>query len=128
MKNKNFLNWHCLKKKIHESPKSLYFHEREIWFCSLGLNVGYEQDGWHNNFERPVLILKKFNQRIFLAIPLTSKNKKGKYYYQFTYKNKKYSAILSQLRLLDSKRLSRKIRVLPKLDFEIIKKGIKKLI
>ena len=127
---KDFQKWHIRKGELHkrEVSKKIYFHEREIWWCCLGLNIGFEQDGKNNQFERPVLILKKFNKNIFWALSLTSKDKTGKYYYQFKYKERKYSIILSQLKLMSSKRLLRKIRTFPQDDFKEIRKLIKELV
>lgn len=62
------------------------------------------------------------------AIPLTSKNKIGKYYYQFEYKGQKFSAILSQLRVISSKRLLRKVWTLSEKDFKSIKTAIKEFL
>ena len=92
MTNKNkltkFFEWTKLKIRIHVSNRIIYFKEREIWWSSLGLNIGYEEDGKNIMFERPVLILKKFNHDFLWALPLTSRHKKGKYYYQFEYQGK----------------------------------------
>lgn len=124
-----FIEWAKLKIRIHIFNNSkLYFSEREIWWASLGVNIGYEQDGKNEKFERPVLILKVFNMDIFWALPITGKEKIGKYYYQFEYNGNKYSVILSQIRLISSKRLLRKIRVLPDVDFEKVRKLMKDLI
>lgn len=124
-----FVQWTKLKIKLHTNSKqAVYFNEREIWWASLGANIGFEQDGKHDYFERPILVLKKFNQHVLWALPLTSKNKIGKHYYQFKHKGKKYSVILSQLRLISSKRLLRKIRTFPKDDFNKIQTGIKSLL
>src|SRR3989344_2005502 len=108
---KDFDRWNELKKKLHISVKAkdFYFREREIWWCSLGVNIGFEQDGKNDNFERPVLIVKIFNKEVLWIVPLTSRHKDNKYYYKFDYKNKPQSAILSQVRLISSKRLLRKI-------------------
>jgi len=122
---KDFQKWHNKKKEIHESDDVPYFYEREIWWCSLGVNIGYEQDGKHENFERPVLILKKFNQYVLWIIPLTSKQKSGKYYYSFEFGKEPSVAILSQLRLISSKRLLRKIGMIPEDDFAKIKNSVK---
>jgi len=122
---KNFWAWHEIKNAIHHtSEKQIYFYEREVWFCSLGVNVGHEQDGGSKTFKRPVLILKKFNKETFWGIPVTSKNKTGKYYVRFRYKNRKYSLVLSQIRLLDSKRLTKKLTSLSKEKFKSIKEKI----
>jgi hypothetical protein len=100
---KNFTQWNRQKQDIHENESILYFGEREIWFCRLGANIGYEQDGKGSDFERPILIFKKFNNHVFWGIPLTSSQKTSKFYFEFSFKNKKSWAILSQIRLLDKK-------------------------
>ena len=120
---KDFDNWNKLKKDLSNKKSSIFFHEREIWYCSLGKNIGYEEDGKNELFERPILVIRKFNNEIFLAIPLTSSKKDNDYYYQYEIGKKTYAGILSQIRLLDSRRLSRKIGMIKKNDFiTIIKK------
>ena len=124
-----FIEWTKLKIRIQISEEEpVYFREKEIWWASLGVNIGYEQDGKNRNFERPVLVLKKFNKDILLALPITSKNKTGKYYYQFKYDGVKYSIILSQIRLISSKRLLRKLRVFPDVEFEKVREFVKEFI
>jgi mRNA interferase MazF len=123
-----FVEWTKLKIKIHLSEPSVYCHRGEIWWASLGANIGYEQDGKHENFERPVLILKTFNQHVLWALPLTSKPKANPYYYNFKFENREYAVILSQLRLISSKRLLRKIRILPAQDFIKVRELVKNLI
>ena len=51
-------------------------HEREIWWCSLGVNVGHEEDGKNEQFERPALILKKWSNKTVIILPMTTKTKK----------------------------------------------------
>ena len=80
--NKDFDDWNELKNK-YESHNNQIFEENEIWWASIGVNIGFESCGKNSNFNRPVLILKKFNKFIFLGIPLSSKIKQGKYYYNF---------------------------------------------
>jgi mRNA interferase MazF len=127
---KNIVKWIKLKIRIHlsDKEKNLYFQEREVWWASLGVNIGFEEDGKHKNFERPVLILRKFNKNIVWVLPQTSQNKSSKFYYQLEYKGNNYSVILSQLSLISSKRLLRKIRVLKDYDFKKIRKAVKDLI
>jgi len=62
---KNYKNWHKKKTKINNEKERPYFHEREIWFCNLGLNIGFEQDGVGEDFLRPIIIIRKFNNEIF---------------------------------------------------------------
>jgi len=130
---KDYKEWHSKKSEISEIKKSPFFHEREIWFCYLGSNIGFEQDGGEE-FLRPVVVFRKFNNEIFWAIPLTkSKKKLNKktecYYYSFSFIPEVTSlAILSQIRLVDAKRLSRHIGTMPEESFDELKKKLKALI
>lgn len=122
-----FIAWTKLKIRIHTAigHNAVYFREREIWWCSLGANIGYEQSGNNDNFERPVLILKKFNKSLLWALPLTSQEKSGQYYYKISYTGRNYFIILSQIRTISSKRLLRKVRTLSLVDFLQVKNSIK---
>lgn len=125
---KDFKKWHCEKERIHQKEDSPFFHEREIWWCSLGLNIGFEQDGKNENFERPVLVLRRFNRQVLWVLPLTSTDKSGNYYYQFEHQGRKSAIILTQLRLISSKRLLRKMGMLAEQDFEKVRKRIIELV
>lgn len=125
---KDFQRWHKQKANIHNKKKDPpFFHEREIWWCSLGANVGREQDGRELNFARPVLVAKKFNNEIFWAIPLTKAKKHGEYYFSFPFLGQRSVAVLSQLRLVDSKRLIGKMGTMVEDDFLNIKKALSRL-
>ena len=134
MYKKDFKRWHDKKRYIDTISQVPFFHEREIWFCYLGTNVGFEQDGSQEEFLRPVIIFKKFNKEIFWAIPLTKSsnkvNKKNeKYYYHFSFIPQINSvAILSQLRLIDARRLSRHIGAISEEDFRKLKQKLTALI
>ena len=105
--HKDFDEWNFKKKNLNRKIIFSDFKEGEIWWCSLGLNIGSEQDGGGLNFERPVLIIRKFSSTTFLCLPITSKNKRGNYYYEL---DKNNTIILCQPRLLDSRRLIREIK------------------
>ena len=131
MNKKDYRIWTPEKEKLHnEENQRPGFHEREIWYCHLGENIGFEQDGKGNQFLRPVIILRKFNNEIMWVIPLTSAIKKSPYYFVISFgeDNKKSSAILSQIRLIDAKRLSHTIGEVSKKEFEELKKKLKELI
>ena len=125
---KNFDKWHSEKRAIHNDKKRPFFHEREIWFSSLGENIGFEQDGAGNDFLRPVIIIKKFNNDIFWCVPLTTKDKTEKHYFRFVSDNLTSTAIISQMRVLDAKRLQYKRGYLDKKDFGEIKKKIRQFL
>lgn len=119
---KDYTPWSFIKPSIDDSSiENFFFREREIWWCSIGMNIGHEEDGKNHLFERPVLVIKKFNKHIFLAIPLSSQEKENKYYIPFVHENGSGQAMISQVRLLSSKRLSRKISTI---SFEEHKKII----
>lgn len=115
-----FVSWTKLKIKIHVCEREpVYFREKEIWWASLGANIGYEQDGKNEEFERPILVLKKFNKDILWMLPLTrAKKLNNKYYFQLEQGGEDSFVVLSQIRLVSSKRLSRKMRMIKDDEFE----------
>lgn len=131
---KDFQKWHTKKSTVNEIVKRPFFHEREIWFCFLGANVGFEQDGSEEEFLRPIVVLRKFNNEILWAIPLTKSRKKSKvktekYYYSFPFApNITSVAILSQIRLIDARRLSRHISTMGETDFKEMNEKLKTLL
>lgn len=123
---KNFNEWNEKKKIINNSEILRTYKTRDVWWCSLGLNIGSEQDGKGFEYDRPVLILKVFNRQICLVIPLTTSNKQSPYLISIgIFEGKNSMAIISQIRLIDTKRLVNKIGVLDVERFNIIRKAIK---
>lgn len=125
---KDFDNWSKEKKKIESNSLGRNFSEREVWFIKMGLNVGYEQDGKGAEYLRPVVVLKKFNKKVFLGVPLTKTKKDLPFYHMFEFKNKKSTAILSQIRLFDTKRLKFRYGKVSQHDFKDIKTKLTELI
>ncbi len=121
---KDFQTWNKKKELLHNEKARPFFSEGEVWFCALGLNVGFEQDGRGQSFLRPVIILKKFNKEVFWGIPLTKRKKKGLYYFSFKLKDKTSTAILSQVRLIDGKRLHYRIAKVSSNDLQEIRKRL----
>lgn len=135
---KEFDVWNEKKKAIHEDAAYVFFHPRELWFAHLGINVGFEQDGRGEGFLRPVLIVRKFNNEVLWALPLTRTSKPDSpYYADFQYAGSpevadapllSSVAILSQIRLIDGKRLAYKIGTAHEEEFEAIKEKIRRLL
>jgi len=125
---KDFNSWNEIKKKIeteNNDPKK-FPKEREVWMCSLGKNVGYEQNGAGDNFSRPILIIKKFNNYMFWAVSLSTKQKDFDFYFNYTDpNNQKVSAILAQMKLISVKRLKRKLYDIPIDLFHRMKQKLK---
>ncbi len=135
---KDFDTWSEVKKTVHNKPERVFFHPREIWFAHIGVNVGFEQDGRGNESLRPILVLRKFNNEVFWAIPLTRQEKpRNPYYARFSYAPfpeitgaalEDSVCILSQLRLVDAKRLKYKIGTVHEEEFEALKQKIRRLL
>lgn len=126
---KNFDKWNDRKKTINQVDKYIMPSKRQIWWVSVGFNIGDEEDGKNENFERPVLVIKIFNRKIFLGIPITSADRLGqRYYFPIIYDDKKYFLILSQIRLFSTKRLLRRIGRIDSNSFSEMKKELKKVI
>ncbi len=126
---KDFQKWHTKKSDIDGIKKRPFFHEREIWFCHLGANVGAEEDGAGEDFLRPIVIFRKFNNEIFWAIPLTKKTKNNKFYFLFSFSERgQNTAILSQIKLVDAKRLLYKVGEISENDFTLLKNKFKALL
>ncbi|MCL5010682.1 MAG: type II toxin-antitoxin system PemK/MazF family toxin [Patescibacteria group bacterium] len=125
---KEFDKWNIQKKITHNSENKKTFHEQEIWFIKIGENIGFEQDGKGEDFLRPVIVYKKFSKNVFLGIPLTKAIKENKFYKVFDFHGEKSNAILSQIRLFDSKRLKYKIGKMSSVDFASVKEKLIQLI
>lgn len=125
---KEFDKWNELKKKIDALvvEPDRFPKEGEVWMSSTGKNIGFEQNGSGDNFSRPILIIKKFNNHMFWAVSLSTKQKKFDFYFNFTDPNdNKVSAILAQLKLISIKRLNRKLYELPKERLVEVKEKLK---
>lgn len=126
--DKNFDGWNERKKSIDKSDSLADFHEREIWWCSIGVNVGSEQHSQTNNFSRPVLVVRKFTRDVFWGIPLTTKTKVIDFRVRFNLGGVENDLLILQMRVYDRKRLIRKIGVIPKNDFAKLASFIKNLL
>ena len=120
---KDFDVWNEIKKKVDEKEidRDFFFLEREIWWCTLGLNVGIEADGKHESFERPVLIIKKFNSFMIWIIPLTGKPYGDKYHVKVHHGSGISWACVSQMKTISTKRLMRKIWTINQTEFDQIR-------
>jgi len=125
----DFTKWSTKKQKINDSKVNFQFRQKDIFFMSIGKNIGFEQSGHGDDFKRPVLVYKKFNKFVFLGIPLTSKPKHDKFHFEFEYKKgTKSFAILSQIRLFDMRRALYHDGKISKIKFEEMQKSLLDLI
>jgi mRNA-degrading endonuclease toxin of MazEF toxin-antitoxin module len=123
---KDFDVWNENKKRLDQRNDAPYCHARELWWCSLGVNIGSEQDGSGIAYRRPVLVLKGLSAVTSLVIPLTtSTNLHPMRPSVGVVDGKEACALLSQVRVIDTKRLVRKIGYLDKTIFRNIRNAVK---
>jgi len=126
--SKEFDKWNILKQKLHSGKTENYFKERDVFWVSIGVNVGFEQDGKGEIFSRPVLVMKKYNKNIFLGIPLSTQIKQGSFFFEFLLNGKPSNALLVQARVYDAKRLENKIGKMNQQDFNNLKSKFRELV
>lgn len=121
---KDFDQWNEKKKLIDcKEEERLFFKQGEVWWVSFGLNIGFEINGKGVEYTRPAIILKKYNQYSFLALPLGTSKIVNEYRVPVgVIVGKEAVANLSQMRNIDSKRLVKKICYLDRALFEEVKK------
>ncbi|MFA5744880.1 MAG: type II toxin-antitoxin system PemK/MazF family toxin [Candidatus Paceibacterota bacterium] len=125
---KDFSKWFKEKTEVYNEKTRPFFRNGEVWFTALGENIGFEQDGRGENYLRPVVIIRKFNNEVFWAIPLTKNKKNGKFYFSFILVGETSTAILSQIRLVDAKRLFYRLGIMRAEDLAEMKKRLKALL
>ena len=129
MNVKDFKLWFVKKETLHSlEHKPPYFNEREIWWCSVGENIGNEINGKNDYFRRPVLIIKKLSKYSFIGVPLTTKEKSGSWYVEITHNNQKNIVVVSQIRNLDYRRLDKKMATLDTVNFDNVATAIHNLL
>lgn len=125
---KPYVQWYLLKAALDKHDREILFNAGEIWWAHIGANIGHEQDGKGKDFERPVLVLKKFNRHLFLGVPLSSQQKTGPYYQTLEYSGFSSTAIISQLRTYSSKRLVNRIGEVRIAQLQTIRENVSNMI
>lgn len=124
---KDFDGWNERKKETNAEEPRLYT-VREIWWCRLGVNVGSEQDGSGKWFLRPVVILRGFSANTCLVVPLTTSPLKHTLRILVgRIQGEQASALLSQVRVIDTRRLVEKVGFLDKEIFKELRKAARML-
>ena len=112
------IDWLKFKLAIDSTDCDLFPRSREIWWASLGQNIGVEMNGKNDKFERPVLVIKAFNAESFLVAPISSKFKNNSYLIEFVNQSLERNVIIvSQLRTVSIKRFLRKAGEMKDCDF-----------
>ena len=125
---KNFDKWNEKKKYLDTARRKLLFKEGEIWWCSIGVNVGEEVYGKGEHFRRPVVVLRKLSQNSCIVMPTTTKEHDGSWYHRLNIKNKNRWIMMNQIRLISTNRLWVRESTLSQEEFEGLKKSVAKLL
>ena len=74
------------------------------------------------------LVLNKFNRDMVLVVPLTASPKRTPYHFRLPYNGTEVAAVLSQLRLVSTKRLKRRMWRVPDPLFDEIGSAVQRMI
>jgi mRNA interferase MazF len=125
---KDFDAWNIRKKYLDTSKRSLFFKEGEIWWCSVGVNVGEEVYGKGNDFRRPVVILKKLSQNSCVLAPTSTKEKSGSWFHHLNIRDKDRWVMMHQIRFISANRLWVRESTLAEEEFTELKKSVATLL
>ena len=121
---KRFLEWIGFKQRLHEKEhQPPLVSKADLWWASVGENIGSEINGKSEQFSRPVIIYKKLSHGFYFVIPTTTKERDGSWYVSFRHQDRQVVACLHQARAMDYRRLSSKLGTLDDEDFSKVKKG-----
>ena len=118
---KDFDTWNKVKQSIELRKNPPLFKEREIWWCSIGVNIGFEAIGKGKEVNRPVLVLDNHNSHTFFGLPLGSaRNPDSIHHFPLSFNGRHGSIFITQGRTFSSKRLTNRMGALPENIFEDI--------
>jgi mRNA interferase MazF len=125
---KEFDKWTVQKKILSgKAGATKYVKSGDVWWCALGVNIAHEQDGKDAEFVRPVLILKRFNQRLVLIVPLTHGTSQQNFAVSFTTRET-HVLLVNQIRALSTNRLLRRAFRLPDRKFDSVRGEVFKIL
>jgi mRNA-degrading endonuclease toxin of MazEF toxin-antitoxin module len=124
---KPFDEWNEQKQCIEKKRKTTHVKRREVWWSDLGINIGHEQDGGGPHFERPIVVLKVFGNDTCLIAPLTSVQGDTPFYFDLQQYGYRSRVIVTQLRIISTKRMSRSVERLDTRTFTALMETVKRM-
>ena len=121
--SRDYDGWNIKKKKLERTARQQIYNTGQVWWCAVGANIGKEEDGKNLQFERPVLVFRKFGPETFLGLPLSTHHKTGIFYADINLNGKMSSVLLSQARILSQYRLLRNMGRITATDMRAIKQA-----
>ena len=125
---KDFGRWNEVQKRVESNEKKFPFREGEIWWLSIGINIGREICGKGPNSRRPVLVLRKLSGDSFIGLPITSKQKSGSWFANIYVKGESRCVVLNQIRMFSSKRFSSPVAELSEGELKKVKEKLQALL
>ena len=122
--------WNNLKKILSKKTDTSIlgnkklFKEGEIWWASIGYNLGEEVYGKGPNFRRPIIVFRKLTSSSCIAIPLTSKIKDGNWYHKFEMDGELRFAMMHQMRILSTVRFESRMSTMSQKDIVALKNAV----
>ena len=126
--NKDFDGWNKRKQYIDGRTNTPFYHIREVWWCALGVNIGTEQDGKGVKYARPCVVVSALGRDACIVVPLTTSPREHPLRIAVGMVQDEVSkANISQLRVIDSKRLLDKVGFLDEGAFTQLKNRIRNM-
>lgn len=116
---KKFDQWNAVAKEIQLRPHQ-NIKPGAVYWCSLGVNIGSEEDGKGPRFTRPVLVILQCNPNLALVAPFTTKYKKRLSSLQYIIAGSPEYLLIDQIRAIDTRRIEEFIDEIPPYLFDQI--------
>lgn len=120
-KSSKYDEWNEQKKKLADSDKRIFFKEGEIWWCSLGMNLGEEVYGKGKAFRRPVVVLRKVTGSSCIVLPTTSQKKDGSWYHKIEVDGVVRFVMMHQIKFIATKRFGSRVASMSQKEFQELK-------
>lgn len=120
---KKYDSWIKFKEILDILNIKLPFYEKEIWWISFGINIGIEINGKGEYFERPAIIIKKFNISHLWVLPISRvDNPRNGIHISIKHNLLELNSVivLSQLQTISNERLLRYIGRVSDEEFNLI--------
>jgi mRNA interferase MazF len=119
--------WIKFKEILNLLNIKLPFSEKEIWWVSFGINIGIEINGKGEYFERPAVIIKRFNILHAWVLPISRvDNLKDGIHVSIKHNLLELNSVvvLSQIQTISNERLLRHIGRVSDQEFKNIKDAL----
>ncbi|HCC83250.1 TPA: toxin-antitoxin system protein [Candidatus Uhrbacteria bacterium] len=125
---KDFDIWNNKKKSLEGKETDFLFRTGEVWWSSVGINIGEESCGKGETFRRPILVVRKLSRQNFIGVPLSTQPKIGSWFTTVNIQGKKQAVLLYQIKMFSTRRFQRRLTTLDEADFKQVKEKLEQLL